>query len=186
VSAGFDGLVYEDVLPLRWSRQDAPADGPVLAGINAENAEVLVADASLADQRLPREKAHDEDHALVEDLQRVEFKLNVLIQLVARLLKRDDATPATRSVRLYATGLEWLDGDAVPQAGDGLVTLHVSRHFPQPLVLPGRFVPPQVDAHGRWSRFAFIGLAPPVEEMLARLIFRQHRRAIAGTRTPRA
>jgi hypothetical protein len=184
VSAGFDGLVYEDVLPLRWVRRDALPDGPELAGLNAENVEVLVADASLDEQRLPGEK-RDEDHALAEDIQRVEFKLNVLIQLVARLLKRDDEAPSPRSLRLHATGLEWLDDRAAPEAGIGVVTLYVSRHFPQPLVLPGQFSPARADEHGRWSRFTFGALTPPVEEMLARLIFRHHRRAIAGTRTPR-
>jgi hypothetical protein len=184
VSAGFEGLVYEDVLPLRWVRRDALPDGPELAGLNAENVEVLVADASLDDQRLPGEK-RDEDHALAEDLQRVEFKLNVLIQLVARLMKRDGETPSARSLRLHATGLEWLDDGDAPEAGIGLVTLYVSRHFPQPLVLPGQFSAAHVDAHGRWTRFVFAALTPPVEEMLARLIFRHHRRAIAGTRTSR-
>lgn len=186
--SAFQGLAYEDALPLHWARRDALPEGPELAGLNAENVEVLVADASLDEQRPLGEKKHDEDHALAEDLQRVEFKLNVLIQLVARLLKRDDEVPATRSFRLYAGGLEWLDGAAgapAPESGPGLVTLYVSRHFPQPLVLPGHFAAAQVDAHGRWSRFAFIELAAPVAELLARLIFRHHRRSIAGIRSPR-
>jgi hypothetical protein len=183
MSGSFDGLVYEDSLPLGWAVRDSLPDGPELAGLNAENVEVLVADASLDEQRAVVEKKHDEDPALAEDLQRVEFKLNVLIQLVARLLKRSDGTPAARSFRMRGAGIEWRADGAEPRDGAGLVTLFVSRHFPQPLMLPGHFAGTHEDAHGRWARFEFAGLAPPVEELLARLIFRHHRRAIAGTRT---
>jgi hypothetical protein len=182
VSAAFDGLVHADSLPLRWAVRDAVPEGAELAGLNADNVEVLVADASLDEQRAPGEHKHDDDHALQEDLQRLDHKLNVVIQLVARLLKREDGVPAPRSVRLHAGGLEWAADGAEPAGGHGTVTLYVSRHFPQPLVLPGRFAPPRQDAGTRWARFEFLGLAPPVEELLARLIFRHHRRAIAGTR----
>ena len=53
---------------------------------------------------------------------------------------------------MYAGGIEWLDAAAessAPEAGAGVVTLFVSRHFPQPLVLPGHFTTTQVDAHDR-------------------------------------
>jgi hypothetical protein len=187
VETGFDGLAYEDLLPLSWEARAALPDGPELAGLNAEDLEVLVADASLDEQRPNGEKKHDEDHALAEDVQRVEFKVNVLIQLVARLLKRDTGMPAARSFRLYGTGIEWLADGNEPSHGAGVVTLYVSRHFPQPLLLPGTFTGLRADAHGRWSRLEFAGLTPPVTELLARLIFRHHRRAIAGTRAqPRA
>jgi hypothetical protein len=183
----FDGLVYEDVLPLAWAVRDALPDGPELSGINAENVEVLVADASLDEQRPLGEKKHDEDHALAEDVQRLESKVNVLIQLVARLLTRDAGVPSPRSLRLHAGGIEWLADGTEPTQGLGAVTVYVSRHFPQPLVLTGAFQGVREDAHGRWARLGFAGLAPPVVELLARLIFRHHRRAIAGTRgQPRA
>ncbi len=187
MTATFAGLVYEDTVPLAWAARSALPDGPELAGLNAENVEVLVADASLDDQRPSQEKKHDDDQALAEDLQRVEFKLNVLIQMVARLMKREGATPAPRSVRVHANGIEWLADGREPSRGPGVVTLHISRHFPQPLQIPGTFEGTHDDAHGRWAHFAFASLSPPVEDLLAKLIFRHHRRAIAGTRAqPRA
>lgn len=186
MTGSFAGVVHEDSLPLGWAARPLP-DGPELAGLNTENAEVLVADASLDEQR-PHgsgDKKHDEDHALAEDLQRVEHKLNVLIQLVARLLKRDDRLPKTRVFRMHASGVEWVADGTEPVSGPGLVTLYVSRYFPQPLLLPGRFAGFHDDSHGRWIRFEFEGLAANVEELLARLIFRHHRRQIAGARIPR-
>lgn len=179
----FEGLAYEDALPLGVAPCETLPEGPVLAGYNAENLEVLVADASLDDKTPPREKKPDDDHQLAEELQRVEFKVNVLIQLVSRLLRRDALLPPVRGWRLYADGLEWLETGALPAEGSkAVLSLHVSRHFPQPLMLPGHVVGHRDDAQGRWVQFAFDGLAPPVHELLSRLIFRHHRRAIAVAR----
>lgn len=183
MTASFDGLVYEDCLPLSWTARSTLPDGPDLAGLNGDNVEVLVADASLDEQRPSKEKKHDEDHALAEDLQRVELKLNVLIQLVARLMKRDDVSAPPRSFRIHIGGIEWVADGAEPDAGAGIVTLHVSRNFPRPLQLPGRFTGVRADGPVRWVQFEFAGLAAPVEDLLSKLIFRHHRRAIAGTRT---
>ncbi|MCZ8129741.1 MAG: PilZ domain-containing protein [Steroidobacteraceae bacterium] len=179
----FEGLAYEDALPLGMAPCDEPVGGPALAGYNAENLEVLVADASL-DPRAPhRDKKADDDHQLAEELQRLEFKINVLIQLVSRLLRRDATLPAVRPIRLYADGIEWLERGTVPAEGShAVLNLHVSHQIPQPLLLPGRVVGFRDDAQGRWVQFAFAGLTPAVHELLSRLIFRHHRRAIAGAR----
>jgi hypothetical protein len=183
VSAHFEALGYADVLPLRFEPLAKFPEGAILAGLNAENLQVLVADASLDEQR-PLDVKTDEEHALAEDLQRVEFKLNVLIELVARLLKRADDLPPARGVRLYAGGVEWLAAGAEAPSGIGIVRLHVSRHFPQPLALPGRVVGRHEDAEGSWVQFVFEGLAPKVVALLERLVFRHHRRSVAGSRHP--
>ena len=179
----FEGLGYADALPLGFERLQKLPEGAALAGLNEETQQVLVADASLDEQRPYTEKKSDEEHELAEDLQRVEFKVNVLIQLVARLLMRDGDLPAVRSVRLHANGLEWLLAGEDVLPGVGIVALHVSRHFPQPLRLPGRIVGTHSDAEGTWLRFGFEGLTPSVTELLERLVFRHHRRLVAGTRT---
>ena len=177
------GLGYEDSTPLGFESRALLPEGPALARLNGEIAEVLVADASLDEQRPPHVEAkHDEEHALAQDLQRVEFKVNVLIQLAARLLKRDEGVPPVRHWRLHGAGLEWLVTDDAPAQGPGLVSLYVSRNFPQPLVLPGQVAGTREDASGRWAQFRFEGLTPVVAELLEKLIFRHHRRAVAGTR----
>lgn len=181
--APLEGLGYEDSTPLGFQSRAELPEGRALAGLNAELAEVLVADASLDEQRpAHHDVKHDEEHALAEDLQRIEFKVNVLIQLVARLMKREDSVPPVRHWRLHGEGVEWLVTDDAPAPGLGLVSLFVSRNFPQPLVLPGRVTGTRDDQHGRWSQFRFEGLAPTSADLLEKLIFRHHRRAVAGTR----
>lgn len=179
----FEGLGYADSLPLGFQRLDTLPQGATLAGINLENQPVLVADASLDEQRPHQEKKSEEEPQLAEDVQRLELKINVLIQLVARLLTRGADLPPVRSVRLHAQGLEWQIHDEEVQPGVGLVHLHVSRHFPQPVVLPGRIVGVHDDSEGRWVQFSFEGLSPLVVDLLERMIFRHHRRLVAGART---
>ena len=183
MSHRFEGLGYADTLPLGFEPLDKLPDGAALAGMNEETQQVLVADASLDEQRPHTDKKTDEEHELAEDLKRVEFKVNVLIQLVARLLSRDGVLPPVRSLRLHALGVEWLARDEAVPTGEGVVSLHVSRYFPQPLLLPGRVLGTHADAEGTWVRFAFEGLTPSVTEALERLVFRHHRRLVAGTRS---
>lgn len=182
MTARFEGLGYTDALPLGFERLERLPEGPALAGLNLENQQVLVADASLDEQRPHAEKKSDEEPELAEDLQRLEFKVNVLIQLVARLLNRGASLPPVRSIRFHGQGLEWRLDDEEVQPGVGLVHLHVSRYFPQALVLPGRIVGVHSDDEGRWVSFAFAGLSPLLVDLLERMIFRHHRRLVAGAR----
>jgi hypothetical protein len=62
------------------------------------------------------------------------------------------------------------------------VHLYVSRYFPQPLALPVRVLGASTDAEGRWLGVAFEGLTPAVIDLIERMIFRHHRRLVAGTR----
>ncbi len=182
MTAAFEGLGYPDALPLGFERLSALPTGAALAGLNLENQQALVADASLDEQRAATDKKGEEDQALAEDLQRVESKLNLLIQLVARLLSREGHMPPVRSLRIHANGLEWRVDDEEVQPGVGIVTLHVSRQFPQPILLPGRVLGMREDGEGRWVTFEFEGLTPAVVDLMERLVFRHHRRLVAGTR----
>ena len=141
--------------------------------------------ASLDEARVPAsESKSDDDSTIAEDLHRLEHKVNVLIQLVAKLVAKDQQLPQSQPWRLYAGGIEWrVSGAELPGDSTGIVLLYISRQFPQPLRLPGRIVAGRGDERGRWQRFAFAGLSPAVTEGLDRLIFRHHRRAVAGVRT---
>jgi hypothetical protein len=182
VIARFEGLGYTDSVPLGFERLERLPEGAVLSAITLENQQVLVADASLDEQRPHQDKKSDEEPELAEDLQRLETKINVLTQLMARLLNRGASLPPARSIRFHSQGLEWRLDDEEVQPGVGLVHLHVSRYFPQALVLPGRIAGVHGDDEGRWVRFEFEGLSPAIVDLLERMIFRHHRRLVAGSR----
>ena len=48
----FDGICYEDALPLEF-RAGALPEAAVLSGLNADNFQLLIADASLDEARVP-------------------------------------------------------------------------------------------------------------------------------------
>ena len=72
----FAGLGYADALPLGFERLEKLSEVAAPAGTTHETQQVLVADASLDEQRPHTETTIDEEHGLAEDLQRVEFKVN--------------------------------------------------------------------------------------------------------------
>lgn len=183
----FEGICYEDALPLDF-RRDALPEGAALAGLNADNIQLLIADASLDEARVhsgdgKSKSKGDDDGPLAEDLHRLEHKVNVLIQLVAKLVARDQSQPEPVAWRFYAGGIEW-QGPAIGAAvGEtGIVRVFVSRLFPQPLRLPVRVVAARRDATGDWQRAVFEQLSPAVTDGIERMIFRHHRRAVAGVR----
>jgi hypothetical protein len=173
-------LTFEDLLPVSWSPGPLP-HGVILGRINADNQQLLGAEASLDEVRV-NEALKDESPALVHELQRLEFKLNVLLRLTAEAAKRNSDYPAAQHVKLGATGLEWI-GDAAPALGStGILDLYINRTLPEALRLPATVIGRQTHAGKAASQIQFSGLSDPVIDLIEKLIFRHHRRLIAGAR----
>src|ERR1700722_19108673 len=105
-----DGLIFEDTLPISWTRGALAEDQ--YARLNADNQQLLVAYSSLEEVRV-HEALKDESPALVHELQRLDYKLNILLRITADLAMRQHGLPPASPVRFSATGLEWV-GDAAP------------------------------------------------------------------------
>jgi hypothetical protein len=78
-----DGLVYEELLPVAWTPGSA-AEG--LAARPPERRQPAVARRrSLAGRSAGHEALKDESPALLHELQRLEYKINILLRLTAEL-----------------------------------------------------------------------------------------------------
>ncbi len=175
-----DGLIFEDLLPLAWSPGPL-AEGPALARMNADNHQLLVAEASLDDVRV-HDALKDESPALVHELQRLEFKLNILLRLTAELALRSSTLPPAQRVRVSPQGLEWF-GDAAPALrGTGVVSAYINAALPQPLKVSCKVEGERTVDGQRVGQLLFVGLSDTVVDSLAKLIFRHHRRLVAGSR----
>ena len=175
-----DGLIFEDHLPLAWTSAPLP-QGLVLGRLNIDNQQLLGAEASLDEVRV-HEALKDESPALLHELQRLEFKLNVLLRLTADLAKRNSEMPAPRHIKLASGGLEWI-GEGAPAVGaTGVLDLYINTTLPQPLKLPATVVGSRVDGESRTSQLQFAGLSEHVVELIEKLVFRHHRRLVAGSR----
>src|SRR5476651_621137 len=109
-----DGLIFEESLPVGWTPGPL-AEGLVLARLNTDNHQLLGAESSLDEVRVS-EALKDESPALLHELQRLEYKLNILLRLTAELSARNSPLPAAQLVRLASRGLEWFGG-AGPAVG---------------------------------------------------------------------
>ncbi len=178
------GLAYEDTVPLGFRPLPAMPDGPDLQRLNAENAQVLQADSSLEEYR--RVEPREDGEPLFQEIQRLEFKLDVVLRVIGSLLEHQKAVPARRKFRIYAQGLEWTETDVAPAVGTrGIVSLYVNRSLPFPIELPVEVTAVSAGQGERNVRVAFHGLSAHVADLLEKMIFRHHRRLVAEARQHR-
>jgi hypothetical protein len=175
-----DGLIFEDLLPLAFAPGPLP-QGLEVARLNADNHQLLGAESSLEEVRVP-EALKEESQALLYELQRLEYKLNVLLRLTADLAARGAGLPSSQRARLGAHGLEWIGAGAPAMGESGVLQIYINPALPQPLKIPSTVVGERVDHGERVAQLKFRDLSEPVIDMLEKLIFRHHRRLVRGAR----
>lgn len=136
------------------------------------------------EEPLPERRIEDAPwHA---DIVRIDRRLNLLLAMMARLLAREESFDPPQPVCIHSEGISWRADGA---AGNGrigmpLVCLVYLPAFPSlPVALPTEFRGP-VDADPAWVYARFLEMNDAVSEQLDRLIFRHHRRSVAGQRHP--
>jgi hypothetical protein len=147
-----------------------------LARHNERNVHVLRSLASL-DERRP-ENANDDDSPLMQELQRMDSKINVLLDIVDRLLVPVSILPPRHPVSFNAVGIV-LPQSVLPSADTLLVRLHFEACRALPLELPARL------GHSLGDGTAFVyfcELSELVEDGLERFVFCHHRRKVAEAR----
>jgi hypothetical protein len=174
------GLAYHDEMPLGFRVLAHFPDETELQRLNTENHQILLLDASL-EERHPLDPK-DDDAVMRHELERLESKLNVIMQLLSRLLARENVVPGDRKFRLAADGIEWDHDSMLPLESTGIVSLHINRTLPYPLQLAGRVVGCHEAGDRYRVAFAFEGVSGNVVELLEKMIFRHHRRAVADAR----
>jgi hypothetical protein len=151
-------------------------DPAALALINDRNANVLVAVSALMDRR---SDTGEDDSPLTQEVARLDAKLNVLMEIVNRLLLPQSLLPPRMALRVNASGavLPW---DGLPAVGTPvLLKLHFDACRALPLELPGFRLAGPADGKGF---IGFDGLSEAVRDGIERLVFRQHRRQVAEAR----
>jgi hypothetical protein len=175
-----DGLIFEETLPVVWT-EGPLVQGAALARLNADNHQLLGAEASLDEVRV-HEALKDESPALIHELQRLEYKVNILLRLAAELALRNSGLPPAQRVRLSSRALEWFGATTPAVGGTGLLAIYVNSALPQPVKIPSLVAGERMQDGVRAVQMRFSGLSDAVVEQLDKLIFRHHRRLVAGAR----
>jgi hypothetical protein len=175
-----DGLIFEESLPVGWTRGPL-AEGLLLARLNTDNHQLLGAESSLDEVRV-HEALKDESPALLHELQRLEYKVNILLRLTAELALRSSGLPAAERVRMSSHAVEWFGEHALSTGDTGLLSIYINPALPQALRIPCVVAGQRIIEDSRATELRFMGLSDAVVDMLEKLIFRHHRRLVAGAR----
>lgn len=176
-----DGLILEESLPLEWFPGAHP-DALELARLNADNHQLLGAESTLEEVRISEAVAKEESSALIHELQRLEYKLNVLLRLTADLVAQAKRISAPQRVQMSARALDWFDAPTMQRGDTGLLHIFINRTLPQPLKIPCTVAGERTQDGMRVAQLKFHDLSDAVVDMIEKLIFRHHRRRIAGAK----
>lgn len=176
----FQGLYYESNISLVWQLVDSLPGDNELVKINEDNSRFLKALAAL-NEGVP--EAGEELPQTAAELQRIDLKLNLLLEIVGELLANQRTLPAPTKVRLGHAAIEWVTQDCPPPGAQICIEVYLRSELPSPLKFHGVAV--LADAQGgsasanKRVQVRFVGLNSTLQDDLEKFIFRRHRRSIA-------
>ena len=136
----FDKLAYEDLLPVRWRPQaETVSDVTAAQHLVERNLRVLQACDAL-EEHGQTEKSDDESpHSA--DLMRLDFKLNLLLDLAGQLLAASQPRVRPVKIRFNAMGATWQTDEPLAVGAHGILEITLRELIVQPLHLPAEVVP---------------------------------------------
>lgn len=173
-------LAYEDVLPVGWRPLAKPLDLTAVAALTERNVRTLQVYATIEEQG-PVEKAEDKSlHSA--DLLRLEVKMNLVLELMGKLLTAQEPRPPAAPLKFNALGAVWRSKAPPKQGEQGLLDIYLRECLAQPLTLIANVT--QVSNDGQ-VKVAFTPPGEATADLIEKLAFRRHRRHVAGVRQPR-
>jgi hypothetical protein len=171
------GLVLEEYLPITWAAQNAPLDPIRIAGLQSASERVMNTVLALEDSA---PEIVDEFPGKASELQRLDFKVNLLLDLVGQVVAHQLSLPPRAAVRLGADRIEWNSANP-PAAGQMVVVqVYLNLRFPRPVNLLARVQSVSATPKGSIVRAVFESMEKSLKETLEKLIFRSHRRQVAS------
>jgi len=176
----YEELAFQDVLPVLWRPTPNPSDRELAAGFDERNVRLLQSWDAMEEHVAP-EKPDESAHAA--EIQRLDLKVNLLLDLVGQLLAVNRPRPAPTPIRFNALGAMWRATGKLPEAGEqGIAEIYLRDCLADPLRLAGRVT--NVTPDGQ-IKVKFLPMGEAVSDLIEKLAFRRHRRQVAGTRQPR-
>jgi Atypical PilZ domain, cyclic di-GMP receptor len=175
----YDQLAYHDVLPVQWMALPSPPDRFELIGL--EEANVLLLQACIAVEEHPARDQNEDLGPLAHEIARLDFKLNLVMQLLSKLVSKEKMPPST-NIDFNGVGASWICVGQPPSIGEhGLLRVQLRSSLPQPLELPAEVI--GVESHT--AKVKFPALSEALVELIQKLAFLRHRRQIAEARKAR-
>lgn len=170
-----EGVSYFTIIPLNW-RPEAELSADDIAVWMYDDVTLLRALATI--EAIPPERDGDMGSGVGKVLERLEFKIDLTLSLVAKLLAENAVQPSTCPVFVSAEGMEWICKEAATEGDNIVISAFISPKLPQPLVLPAKIKSVQQEPDGTRIYATFTHLSEEAQDWLSRTVFRYHRRAI--------
>jgi len=173
---------YTANLPLSW-KPVSDVDKTEQVGRLHSNLALLRGLASIEAAALT-EIEHERDALLSKALERLEAKVDIAINLLARLTLSQTELPKPMAVTLRAQSIEWIDATPPELNQEVTLTVYLSPKLPEPLILQARIIEVKhldtayrciAELHERDEEF---------EEWMIRTVFRYHRRELQARHQP--
>ena len=174
-----EGIVYRSLLPFEWHPVDEMPGQEVLQA--QSEARVDANERHLRAIAILNEYPVD----MSEEFHHLEFKMNLLLELMGDMLATQLELPPETFVHLSAAGLEWQDDCSImPEAGQPVVLdVYLHPQYPRAVSLPGRVAAlDKLDGGRCHCRVSFDDLPDSLNDQLEKLIFTHHRREVAHSR----
>lgn len=160
--------------PLDWQQQSAQPDQDSWQEINDANTRLLQLYYVLEDRR--GESIGDESETQKPEMQRLEAKVDYLIELVTSMAEQQKRLPEPLDITLNSETISWPSSEAPPEVGSLLkVNLFILPLVSRPLQL---FTTIQATSVHLISG-TLLDRTASCYQMLDRIVFRYHRREIA-------
>ncbi len=170
----FPGVSYTTTLPLSW--RDAGSIAPSkIEHWQHTNLALLHALATI--ESIPGDRENELGPA-AKAYERLEAKVDVMLDMLGRLLAERIEIPPEHALTLRADGLEWLDRSAPAAGSEVVISLYLSPKLPQPLSLTASVQSCTQEDDATRVHCVFTHLNAELTDWLERTVFRYHRRAV--------
>src|SRR5579863_8406007 len=124
----YDELAFHDVLPVQWKALSRPLDRFEMIGLDESN--LLLLQACVAVEEHPARDKNEDLEPLAGELARLDFKLNLVLRLLGRLVPPERfAAPTT--IQFNALGASWTALGPTPQIAErGLLRVQLRSSLP--------------------------------------------------------
>jgi hypothetical protein len=165
------------LLPMDWQLLREPPSRGTLDMLERTNAAVL--DTLLKGVDLDAARVEDEE--LAEALKPLRVKIDMIVEMLARLSYRDRPLPEPREIEISLSRIVWSAAEFFGRDQWLLMRLYFHSSFREPISLAGHVVSCDPDESGTGRRVAveLAEMAEGIGESFARLIFLEHRRHLA-------
>ena len=173
------GLICIENLPIRWSRVDESDVQIAVAASHLLNEERLRVINGLDEHRLEIAEEHS---GISQELHKLDFKLNLILEMVGQLMSAATQPPVAAPVELTPSSITWHCVQEVDRGSWLKVELFLHARYPFPVVMYGEVKSVRKEGEGVQIELALQALSEQSLEQFEKYIFRCHRRHIARAR----